>query len=1835
MSVSASRIVRLLVCVCVVCGVADLGGAPQRPDPRGPSNTTKSTILGRLPIDFIENRGQWPTPARFAARKGAIAAAFEPHAIRLQLGQGATTPLALVFEGASSDSMIAGEGERPGVYNYFVGNDPSKWQPRVPAYSSVIYRGMYDGVDVRVREGAERFEYDLLVAPGTDLSRVVIRAEGATRLEVGSEGQLLLHTPDGPLTQTPPETSEVLPNGTSRPIESRFRIIDEHRYGFEAPARDAALPLIVDPGLVWSSFSGGTGGETLSGIQMARDGSGDIFLSGITSSPNFSSTPISYATARQKSFVARVSATGNALVYLTFISGLAGQTFAGDMAGDTAGGVILVGATADRDLPTTAGAYQRNSANTNLEALDGDGFVTRLDRFGAVVFSTYLGGSVNDIASEVRFDPSGSIIVAGSTDSPNFPVTAGAYDTTFNAPPAGDFTAQGTDTFISRLSADGSQLTYSTFFGGQTYDIPSDMVVDANGFVTLGGTTTSSETGRDMPVTADAFDSTWNGGQDGFVARFKLDGLGAADLKYSTFLGGINTEFQDGMAIDPTNPELVTVAGWSWVDVFTEPRFPTTPGVLKPVLTPEPPATPLFPHSQTGFVTRFRFPAGGGGSLVWSTFTGGNFSDIVTDVAVDEAGAAIVIGATRSYDLPTTRGAVDRTISGAPSAAYDCFVQKISADGAQLLYSTHLGGRGEDCNLTGFDEGRLVYVGGNTVAVAGMTYSPDFPTTPGTMLPVVDEVSNPRNLFVAKLHLAADASGDLSADPPTLLSPPNGALTDWGSVVRFRWSDVPDPSGIEAYVLEASSRSDFASNFTQFKVSTSSSELLLEGFATTIPWYWRVRTADRAGNLSDWSATSTFTTGLSGALPSVSMVQIYPTNIVGGQSPAGVLHLTKPAPAGGAIVTLSAKDGRGFTQTTVPLAVPETVTVPAGAISANFTISTSPVSIPTPVRIYGTIAGIGSWGGISVNPPASVTPASLSLNPLTVTGGNPVTGTVTLTGPAPAGGRVVPLGSQYPEFVSVPASITIPAGATSATFSIATSPVPIALNATIEAVGAPAASLSLKTPGGVRMTNLTLSATTATGGANVTGTVTFSGPIAATPAPATSGAIVKLMTSSPAVGSGPMIVVPAGASSMTFSLFVQNVPTTTSVNVVASYDDTTLTRTLTVTGSSVSLSSVTVNVNTLTGGQGGVGHVNLTGPAPAGHVLVTLSASDPAISLPPNVTISSGTTSGLFSFGAFPVATTTPATITAAFGSSTASVGVTVNPGFNGTVTSLALSPSTVVAGTSSTGTVTLSVPAPANGAVVQLSTVSPATVPPTVTVPAGATSASFNIGTTSTSSTAQPKIYAVLNTTWGAVLTVTPGTSGPTLSALSLSPTSVVGGNTSQGTVTLTGAAPSGGAVVSLSSSNTAVATVPSSVIVAAGSTSRTFTVTTSAVTTSTPVTISGSSGASRTATLTVTPPAVPTPAAPSLLSPASGATVALPVLLDWTDVSAAASYRIQIDDSSSFSAPRVVDQTVTASQFSAGSLAIRQHWWRVRGINSAGTAGAWSSVRSFTPQTAPVAPALSAITLSPSSVVGGNASQGTATLNTVAPSGGAVVTLTSSNGALASVPASVTVAAGATSATFAITTSAVTTASAATISGAYGGATRTATLTVNPVAAAPSLSGVTVSPSSVTGGSSSTGTVTLTSAAPTGGAVVTLSDNSTAATVPTSVTVLAGATSATFTVTTSTVTASTPVTITGSLDGATRTATLTVNPAGAAVTLTVTASGRSGERVTSNPAGINVAVGSTGSASFTGGTAITLSVSNGRDAIWSGACSSGGNKTRTCTFTISGNVSVTGNVQ
>ena len=385
-------------------------------------------------------------------------------------------------------------------------------------------------------------------------------------------------------------------------------------------------------------------------------------------------------------------------------------------------------------------------------------------------------------------------------------------------------------------------------------------------------------------------------------------------------------------------------------------------------------------------------------------------------------------------------------------------------------------------------------------------------------------------------------------------------------------------------------------------------------------------------------------------------------------------------------------------------------------------------------------------------------------------------------------------------------------------------------------------------------------------------------------------------------------------------------------------------------------------------------------------------------------------------------------------------------------VSSLSLNPSSVVGGSSSTGTVTLSAAAPAGGAEVTLSTIENpdnppvASVPTSVTVPAGATSADFTVSTTPLPVGASA-IVAIRGLYRGVVSAATLiVTSASSLSALSLDPSSVRGGAPSIGTVTLSAAAPTGGAVVALASSDSA-ASVPASVAVPPGATSANFTISTNSVTAPTRVAI---------------------------------------------------------------------------------------------------LAANLSAVLTVTPST------LSALSLSPTSVRGGTASIGTVTLSEAAPIAGAVVPLASSNTAVASVPPSVTVPAGTTSATFTISTSLVTTGTSVTIQAAN----LSAVLNVTP---ATTLSTLSLNPASVIAGDSSSGTVTMSAPAPVGGAVVALSSSNPMAAVPTSVTVAAGATSATFTVPTSTpaACASSVATISATYDGATRSADLTVTPTTDTITI------------------------------------------------------------------------------
>jgi hypothetical protein len=1010
-----------------------------------------------LPTDFVENQGQWSAPVRFVAWAGSTAASFSPDGI--ELGD-----VSLTFENRRRDIRLEGEAKRRGYYNFFLGDDRARWCAQVPAFGSIIYRGVYDGVDVRVRRGdTAPLEYDVLLAPGADLEQVVIRAAEAHALELNDDGSLSMQTANGTIRQTPPRTWEVLPDGTQRPLVSRFRLIDDDRYGFIVPGREPQLAMVIDPGLEWSTFLGGADREELSGgVVPTTDGTGDVIVAGKTWSGDFPATSGGKGASPLVPFVARLNSTGSELVYATLFGSTNGWVaHLYDLTLDSTSAPILVGETNGADFPTTPGAYDPTYNEPSGPINRGwDAFITRFDATGSrMVFSTFLGaapifdpnraGSMRggeEAATAVAVDASDAVIVAGWTRSEDFPTTPGAYDRTLdpievavelNGVPG--IVESRVDAFVARFDPTGSQLLYSTYLGGQADDVFRDLVVDASGVVTLAGLQAPVETpdgrggriqhGRPFPTTADAWARTHLGASDAILARMKLDGAGSADLKYATILGGTYVDEAGGVAIDPNDPERIAISGWSrsW-------DFPTSPGTLgrAPVFMVD--GTPYY----FGFAAELRFPAAGGGALRWSTILEANGAQTGADVAIDASGDVIVIG-TDEGGLPTT----DRAWRRYPAGVY---VARLSPDGKRLQYATVL----HPGSTLFHDFLHVASAGPGTVLVAGSTLRPDFPTTPGAF----DRVFNSNGTgdgfhqsegFVAKLTLETPPSADTTAAAPSLVSPANGAAFPADTMtLPFDWTDVADPSGVQVYEVALAQNPDFATGYGLRMPAFVPASQWETWFSGSGVYYWRVRTLDGANNFSPWSETRSFRIGDTN-WTNFCAVTLTPQGVPGGSTVQGKLYILNAAQAGGITYTLTSSNPAAAS-------VPPSVHVPAGANTATFTVTTHAVSKSTPVQLMVWAEGNGDHPVLWVDPaPAGVLAvSSVTLTPSSTTGGNAVQGTVTLNGAAPDGGAVVTLSSSS-SAASVPASVMVAPGAASATFAVSTQSVSASTSVAISA----------------------------------------------------------------------------------------------------------------------------------------------------------------------------------------------------------------------------------------------------------------------------------------------------------------------------------------------------------------------------------------------------------------------------------------------------------------------------------------------------------------------------------------------------------------------------------------------------------------------------------------------------------------------------------------------------------------------------------------------------------------------------------------------------------------
>jgi hypothetical protein len=502
------------------------------------------------------------------------------------------------------------------------------------------------------------------------------------------------------------------------------------------------------------------------------------------------------------------------------------------------------------------------------------------------------------------------------------------------------------------------------------------------------------------------------------------------------------------------------------------------------------------------------------------------------------------------------------------------------------------------------------------------------------------------------------------------------------------------------------------------------------------------------------------------SLGTVTGVSFNPTAVTGGTSSTGTVTISAVAPTGGIMVSLSSGNSL--------VGVPSSVTVPSGQMTQTFTATTAGVATTTPVAVTAILAGSTAMGTLTVNP-AVIT--SVTFSAPTVTGGTGSTGTVALNGPAPAAGLTVNLMSSS-SAASVSSSFTISANATSGTFSVNTVPVAAITTVSISAILPSGDSLSgTLTVIPPVVTQVSFNPSSVVSGQMTTGTVTLNGP-------APAGFSVGLMTSNATAFPVPSgVTVPANSNGQTFMITAGAVTANTTVTVTATTGTIMVTFSVTVVAPPM-VTSVAFSPSAVTGGTSSMGTVTISQAAPASGTTITLSSGDPSVTVPGSVTVSQGNMSQTFTAMTVGVATTRQVTMTATLGASKAMGTLTVNPAV---ISSVAFNPAPVAGGSRTTGTVTLSGPAPPAGFSVTLSSSDPTTamVAGSFSFPGGATVGTFSVNTAAVTTNTNVTITVTLpsgnavatvltvavNTGPGFTLSVPPSSSGGNGSTITVLP--------------------------------------------------------------------------------------------------------------------------------------------------------------------------------------------------------------------------------------------------------------------------------------------------------------------------------------------------------------------------------------------------------------------------------------------------------------------------------
>ena len=659
--------------------------------------------FGKLPLSFEANTGQADSELKFIARGSGYGLFLSPAETLLVLRSRTKTersnktsrllspqpsvsePLSMKLVKANQNPRIVGLDQLPGETNYFIGNDPQKWRTKVPNYERVRYESVYRGIDMIYYGNQGQLEYDFIVAPGADPSAIRMSYDGAKSRRIAPNGDLVIAMKRGEVVQRKPIVYQEV-DGVRREVAGEYFLAGKREIGFRLGEYDKSKPLVIDPVLTYSTYHGGNNDDDAWAIDV--DSSGNVYITGETLSTNFPranalqfnkvvTTPFDTTDL----FITKLNAAGSQLVYSTYLGGNWNDWGHGIKV-DSSGVAYVVAESSSSNFPLQ---NPRQPTHGGLV----DVVLFKISAAGSqLLYSTYHGGSSNDVPAALDIDSSGNMYVSGYTVSTNFPV-ANAFDSTGGGNCEGSLCDDG---FVFKMNAAGNQLVYSTYLGGSNNeDRARDIAVDSSGIAYVVGYTSANN----FPVSSPM--QTWQGFQDGFLTAFSSTG----SVVFSTYLGGSGDDMAMGLALDSSSNIYITGSTESNNFPTLNPLQATRGGIAD------------------AFITKINST---GSTLIYSTYLGGSLgpddAEGGWDIAVDADGNIYIAGNADSTNFPSVN-----PVQSGLGGSIDAFAAKLNAAGSTLIYSTYLGGSNLD-----FARAIAIDTSGNAY-VCGSTMSTDFPTT--------------------------------------------------------------------------------------------------------------------------------------------------------------------------------------------------------------------------------------------------------------------------------------------------------------------------------------------------------------------------------------------------------------------------------------------------------------------------------------------------------------------------------------------------------------------------------------------------------------------------------------------------------------------------------------------------------------------------------------------------------------------------------------------------------------------------------------------------------------------------------------------------------------------------------------------------------------------------------------------------------------------------------------------------------------------------------------------------------------------------------------------------